>query len=90
MSEPIWKSIETLSEHPHTPGRIFVHLIGIQIHSGRYWHRSYTDLVYTRSDTPWRIAEDDLKRIMLNGDFKYIDKVYWAPLTELPKLDFEN
>lgn len=45
MSEPIWKSIETLSEHPHTPGRIFVHLIGIQIHSGRYWHRSYTDLV---------------------------------------------
>ena len=75
-----WMLGETLPEVMSRPGRCFIRIEGAKEHSGARWHRTWTDLVNTSSETHWGFRHADMARIMRDGDMDYIERItHWMP-----------
>lgn len=77
-----WRPGTELPEVSNRPGRCFVRVQGWQAHSGTTWVRFHCDLVYTSDDNKWGFRQEDIDRIMHDGDMDAIDAItHWMPVT---------
>lgn len=75
-----WMPANTLPDVMNRPGRCFIRVEGAKDHSGAKWHRVWTDLVHTTSETDWGFRRKDMIRIMQDGDMDYIERItHWMP-----------
>lgn len=75
-----WQAGNTLPDVMERPGRCFIRIEGAKQHSGALWHRSWTDLVHTTSETHWGFRRADMERMIKDGDMDYIERItHWMP-----------
>ena len=73
-----WRPISELPESGDRPGRQFVYLEGVCHHSGMAWGRQHVGTAYT-GDGQQGYREDDIRRLLAEGDMDFGEVTYWAP-----------
>jgi hypothetical protein len=84
-----WRPFEELPEPGNRPGRMFVRVEGWKTHSGATWYRMHCDLVCSRIGNRWCIRQEDIDRIMRDGDMDGIDRITHWMVAQFPAVDGE-
>lgn len=84
--EDKWFPVDKISDNELRPSRQFIRVEGWKEHSGASFSRSYCGDAYVSLNHHLGYREEDLKKIMKDGDLDGIDKVtHWTFIPTAPK-----